>query len=70
MGTPTSQHKQRRSPMRYTGYMALMIELIEIKISSLDEAVSQHVWIDAMVEEYESIMKNNVWEVLSIPKGK
>jgi hypothetical protein len=30
----------------------------------------QQVWKEAMVEEYSSIMKNNVWEVVSRPEGK
>jgi hypothetical protein len=28
------------------------------------------VWKDAMIEEYESILKNDVWEVLPRPQGK
>ena len=27
-------------------------------------------WQEAMFEEYDSIMKNQVWEVLSRPQGK
>ena len=29
LGAPSNLHKQRRSPERYTGYMALMIEMVE-----------------------------------------
>ena len=32
--------------------------------SSFEEAVQQPVWVDAMVEEYDSIMRNNVWDVV------
>jgi hypothetical protein len=28
------------------------------------------VWKDAMMEEYESILKNDVWEVVPRPQGK
>ena len=41
--------------------------------SSLDlfeEAVKHQVWKDAMHEEYESIMKNDVWDVVPRPKDK
>jgi hypothetical protein len=38
VGAPTSQHRQRRSPDRYTGYMALMSELVETEPSSFEEA--------------------------------
>jgi len=36
---PTSQRSYRRSPNRYTGYMALMGECVVTKPSSFKEAV-------------------------------
>ena len=30
----------------------------------------QQVWQDAMTEEYQSIMKNDVWDIVTRPKGK
>lgn len=68
VGEPTSQHRQRRSPDWYTGYMALMSESVEIEPSSFEEVVQQPVWVVTMVEEYDSIIRNNVWEVVSRPK--
>jgi hypothetical protein len=50
--------------------MALMSELLEAEPSSFEEASQQQVWRDAMVEEYASIMKNDVWEVVPRPEGK
>ena len=38
--------------------------------SYFEEEVDQNVWVDAMVEEHESILKNNVWEVVPRPIGK
>ena len=64
VGAPTSRHREKRSPDRYIGYMALMTELVETKPSSFEEAVEKPIWVDAMVEEYKSIVKNNVWEVI------
>ena len=64
MGAPTSQCRHRRSPKRYTGYMDLMSGCVETKSSSFEEVVQQPVWVDAMVEKYESIVKNNVWDVV------
>jgi hypothetical protein len=49
--------------------MALMSELLEVEPSNFQEA-SQHVWRNAMMEEYASIMKNDVWEVVPRPQGK
>jgi len=45
-------HSTRRGHHLYTGYMELMIELIETKPSSFEEEVAQPIWVDAMVEEY------------------
>ena len=70
MGDPTSVHRKRRSPKRYTGYMALMIDLIEKNPSSFEETISQLMWVNSMVEEYEYVMKNSVWEVVPRKEGK
>jgi len=48
--------------------MALMIELIETTENSFDEVVSQLVWVDSVVEKYDTIMKKTVWDLLSRPK--
>ena len=49
--------------------MALMTELINSEPSSFDEDTQHDVWQEAMVEEYDSIMKNQVWECQDL-KGK
>ena len=50
--------------------MALMAELINSEPSSFGEAAQHDVWQEAMVEEYDSIMKTQVWEVVSRTQGK
>eukprot|EP00253_Pinus_taeda_P005742 PITA_05742 len=47
-----------------------MIELVETKSSSFEEAIEKHIWVDEMVEEYESIIKNNIWELVPRPIDK
>ena len=47
-----------------------MSNILDSKPSTHDEAASQQCWKDAMMKEYESIMKNDVWEVVPRPKGK
>jgi hypothetical protein len=44
--------------------------VIDSEPSTFDEAAKHKVWKDAMVEEYESILKNDVWEVVPRPQGK
>jgi hypothetical protein len=41
-----------------------------IKPSCYEDATSHPIWRDAMMEEYQSIMKNDVWDIVSRPEGK
>ena len=50
--------------------MALMSDLVDKEPSCFEEAIKQKEWVDAMVEEYQSIMKNDVWEIVPRPKDK
>ena len=50
--------------------MALMTSIIDSKPSSYEEAANQQVWQDSMVEEHNSIMRNDVWEIVSRLEGK
>ena len=50
--------------------MALAGECVETKPSSFEETVQQPIWFDDMVEEYDSIVRNNVWDVVPRPKNK
>lgn len=43
--------------------MELVIELLDTEPSCYEKETSQQVSRDAMVEEYSSIMKNDVWEI-------
>ena len=70
IGAPTALHKQIQSPNNFTGYMALMRKCIMKKPSSFEEVVQQPTWVDAMVEEYDSIVRNNAWEVVPRPVRK
>ena len=38
--------------------------------SSFQEVVQHQVWIDAMIEEYASIMTSDVWEVVPRPQSR
>jgi len=44
--------------------MALMSGWVETEPSSFGEAVQQLVWVDVVVEEYDSIVRNNVWDMV------
>ena len=44
--------------------------IIASEPSNFEEASNQQVWKVAMIEEYQSIIKNDVWDIVPRPKGK
>jgi hypothetical protein len=44
--------------------------IIDTEPSCHEEVTGQHVWQDAMAEEYQSILKNDVWDIVLRPEGK
>jgi hypothetical protein len=55
---------------RFCSYIMMVRSIRESEPSTFEEATSRQVWRDAMMEEYNSIMKNDVWEVVPRPEGK
>jgi len=49
--------------------MARSGECVETEPSSFEEAMQQPIWVDAMVEEYDSIVSNSVWDMVR-PENK
>ena len=47
-----------------------MSNIIDSEPSTFEEVVEKAKWKDAMMEEYQSIMKNDVWKVILKPEGK
>jgi hypothetical protein len=68
-GLPERDFRRSKPPERL-GYMALMTQLIDAEPSTYEQAAQHGVWQEAMMEEYASIMKNDVWEVVPRPEGK
>ena len=64
---PPGTFKESIRPQKYS---SLMSQLTSSEPSSYEEAASKQVWVDAMIEEYKSIMKNDVWKVVPRPTGK
>ena len=50
--------------------MTLLCDIIDREPSTYEEAAEKKEWKDAMIEEYQSIMKNDVWEVVPRPEEK
>jgi hypothetical protein len=62
--------RQNKKPKPFSSYMALMCNLIENELTCFEEAIQKKEWMDVMIEEYQSIIKNDVWEVVPRPKNK
>ena len=69
-GAPEGIHRERKRPRSYSGYVALLCDSINKEPSSYEEAAGKKERKDAMIEEYQSIMKNDVWDVVPRPEGK
>jgi hypothetical protein len=62
--------RQVRLPEKYRDYAVMSNISNVIELMSFDEANEHGEWRNAMEEEYESIMKNNTWELTELPKHK
>jgi hypothetical protein len=47
-----------------------MTHIIDSKPTCHIEASGEQVWQYAMTEEYQSILKNDIWDVVPGPEGK
>ena len=62
--------RQIRLLERYKDYALMSSISSVIEPMNFDEANEHDEWRHAMEEEYESIMKNNTWELTEFPKHK
>ena len=47
-----------------------MCDLVDKEPTCFEEETKQKEWVDSLVEEYQSIIKNDVWEIVPRPKDK
>ena len=66
VGPPIGQRRHRQSPDRYTRYM----DLVRKCVVTEPKVVEDLAWVDAMVEEYDSIVRNSAWEIVPRLEGK
>jgi hypothetical protein len=67
---PKGTFRESKKPDKYSGLIAHLNTVIDSEPSTFVEASKHQVWKDAMNEEYDSILKNDVWTVVSRPHGK
>jgi transposase InsO family protein len=75
-GTPTGDvvlrrsSRQTRRPSRYDDY-ALMTNIMQVnEPMNYKQAKDKEEWVEAMNDEYNSIMKNQTWELTELPENK
>jgi hypothetical protein len=70
VGDPKSHIRDRRPPIRLGAYLALVTSIKDTEPHNFAQAVDQQVWRESMVEEYDSIVRNDVWDVVPRLVGK
>ena len=60
----------RRESQRKKENHILLCDVINKEPSNYEEATEWKDWKDDKIEEYQSIMKNDVWDVVPRPEGK
>jgi hypothetical protein len=69
-GALVGSFRENKTPRPYSSYVALLCDIIDVEPTCYEEAAEKKVWMDAMIEEYQSIIKNDVWDVVPRPKEK
>jgi hypothetical protein len=69
-GAPDGSFKESKRPRPYSSYVALLRDIIDADPTCYEEVAKKKEWKDAMIEEYHSIIKNDVWDVVLRPKEK
>eukprot|EP00253_Pinus_taeda_P036141 PITA_36141 len=67
---PRGTFRESKESNRYQRYLAAMSMIVQSESCTFEEVVKHQVWKDAMNKEYDSIMKNDVWDVVPRPKDK
>jgi hypothetical protein len=67
--SPQGAIRESKKPKRFSSYLSVMTHIIDSKPTCHGEASNEQVWQDSMTEEYQSIIKNDVWDVVPRPEG-
>jgi hypothetical protein len=67
---PEGTSRKSKRPKRFSSYAAYLTKFLDEEPTTFEEAVQKGQWKEAMAEEHQSIMKNEVWEIVPRPKEK
>jgi hypothetical protein len=65
---PEGTFRKSKRPKRFSSYATYMMKLLDEEPTTFEEAVQKGQWKEGMMEEHQSIMKNEVWEIIPRPK--
>ena len=68
-GYPEGSTRKSKRSKPFSSYVALMCDLVDQEPTSYEEVVQKKEWVESMKEEYQSIMKNDVWDIVP-PKNQ
>lgn len=72
--SPTSASSSKTPPTKFRSlkdvYSACSFALLAVDPLYYEEAAEQPEWKNAMIEEIQSIEKNQTWELVDLPEGK
>jgi hypothetical protein len=64
-----TEMEEPEEPLDQVDNVALMAQISDAEPTIYEDVAKQEVWKDAIVEEYQYNMKNDVWEVVPRPEG-
>jgi hypothetical protein len=67
---PSGTFRKSKKPKIFSIYATCMTQILDEEPTTFEEAVQKKQWKEAMTKEHESIMKNDVWEIVPRPKEK
>jgi hypothetical protein len=65
--SPKGATKERKRPKILSSYLSTMTHIIDSETTCHGEASGEQVWKYSMIEEYQYILKNDVWDVVPRP---
>lgn len=68
--SPRGTFRESKKPSRFQGYFSAMRNIIQEEPCNFQEATKEQVWRYFMTEKYDSIIQNDVWEVVPRPQSK
>ena len=69
-GAPEGSTRISKKPKTFSNYVDLMCDRIYQEPTNSEESLQKKEWVEAMMEEYQSIMKNDVWDIVPKLEGK